>query len=122
MTTRAGGALWPDSLPVDLRERLSRVVARLAQAPETCQVILFGSWAEGRARPDSDLDLLVVADTTERLALTMRLKRVLRPMLAGRGLDLFVIPSAEWEGVRAVRGMVGWEADNFGVRLYDRGL
>jgi uncharacterized protein len=40
---------------------LEGVVAKLAQALDPQEVWLFGSRAEGRARPDSDFDLLVVA-------------------------------------------------------------
>jgi predicted nucleotidyltransferase len=37
---------------------------RAGYAPQ--KVILFGSYASGNARPDSDLDLLIIKDTAER--------------------------------------------------------
>lgn len=45
-------------LPACLPEAIDRIVR--GYAPR--QIILFGSWARGEARPDSDLDFLVVLD------------------------------------------------------------
>jgi len=39
---------------------LSEVVDRIVQKFHPVKIILFGSWARGSAREDSDLDLLVV--------------------------------------------------------------
>jgi len=48
-------------LDTDLvRERLSAVVARMTDDPNVLRVILFGSFAEGRAVPGSDLDVMIV--------------------------------------------------------------
>ncbi len=44
--------LQPECLP----EAVERIVKQFAPL----RIILFGSWARGEARPDSDLDLLVV--------------------------------------------------------------
>jgi predicted nucleotidyltransferase len=41
-------------------ERLSKVLARLVERLNPISIWLFGSRAEGRARPDSDYDLLVL--------------------------------------------------------------
>jgi|YNPNPStandDraft_1061719.scaffolds.fasta_scaffold02614_6 predicted nucleotidyltransferase len=39
---------------------LNRIVKRLVRRFDPEQIILFGSYARGTARPDSDIDLLVV--------------------------------------------------------------
>jgi predicted nucleotidyltransferase len=44
------------------RAALDAVLKRLAEALRPFRIYLFGSRAEGRARPDSDFDLLVVFD------------------------------------------------------------
>ncbi len=44
---------------------LSEVVDRIVQKFHPVKIILFGSWARGSAREDSDLDLLVVLAKTD---------------------------------------------------------
>jgi predicted nucleotidyltransferase len=41
-------------------DALSEIVRRLVATAKPKQIILFGSWATGKNRPDSDLDLLVI--------------------------------------------------------------
>ncbi len=48
--------------PVDAR-LLDDVVARIRRAGNPQRVVLFGSHASGRGRPDSDLDLLIIEDS-----------------------------------------------------------
>jgi predicted nucleotidyltransferase len=44
---------------------LDEVVRRLVNAIDPDRIILFGSRARGDAKPDSDIDLLIVKETTE---------------------------------------------------------
>lgn len=53
-----GGANWPDPSTLVPDALLRSIIAELA--PQ--RIILFGSRARGDARPDSDIDLLVVLD------------------------------------------------------------
>ena len=50
----------------EIRALLEGMLAKLVReyAPE--KVILFGSYAHGNPRPDSDIDLLIIKDTPER--------------------------------------------------------
>ncbi len=58
------------------------VDALLEAAPEGSKVILFGSYAAGRARPDSDLDFLVIEpEVQDRMEEMVRLSRLLGKLL-----------------------------------------
>jgi predicted nucleotidyltransferase len=53
--------------------------ALLDAAPAGSRVILFGSHARGTARPDSDLDFMVIEPTVEdRFAETFRLRKAIK--------------------------------------------
>ncbi|MBM3476062.1 MAG: nucleotidyltransferase domain-containing protein [Armatimonadetes bacterium] len=108
------------NLPDDLRIALDKAVQRIVEIAQPELVILFGSWAEGNAREDSDVDLMVVSETDDCPLLAARLREEIRPLLGDRGLDLLVMPREHWPEARRIRGMVAWEADRFGVRLHER--
>jgi len=52
-----------DSYPVVTEVLLEEVVERICQAGSPQRIVLFGSRARGEARPDSDLDLLIVEES-----------------------------------------------------------
>lgn len=49
----------------EIYERLQKISERLKKEYNAEKVILYGSYARGEAKEDSDVDLLVVAPTTE---------------------------------------------------------
>jgi predicted nucleotidyltransferase len=107
------------NLPPDLKEALDQAVAAIVEIAHPRLVILFGSWAEGKAREGSDVDLVVVAPTDSSLFLGVDLDRGIRPLLRPRSFDLLVYTPEEWEDSRQIIGFVGYEADNWGVRLHE---
>src|SRR5881409_4035064 len=44
---------------------LEEIIHRLVEAVDPDRIILFGSRARGDARPDSDVDLLIIKDTDQ---------------------------------------------------------
>ena len=46
-------------------ELMDEVVRRIVRTSRPQKIILFGSQARGEARPNSDIDLLVVADSSK---------------------------------------------------------
>jgi predicted nucleotidyltransferase len=64
-----------DNLPQALetqRETLARCLEAFNRVRHVRAVYLFGSHARGEARPDSDVDLCIVADGAERQSETAR--------------------------------------------------
>jgi predicted nucleotidyltransferase len=98
-----------------LTEIRKRIVDALA--PE--RVILFGSYAEGRATADSDLDLLVVTDRSvsrkERLARTQDLFRDM-PL----PVQVITISRQEFEETRDVIGGIAHPAAKYGRVIYEK--
>ena len=98
-----------------LRDVTRRIVDTLA--PE--QVILFGSYAEGRATTDSDLDLLVVTERPvslkERLS---RTKGLFRDMPLP--IQVITISQQEFEETRDVIGGIAYPAAKYGRVIYAR--
>lgn len=101
-------------------EVLAKAVAAIHGSLPDAEVILFGSRATGTARPDSDYDLMVITDTEDRYQTALHLTSVLRRIFSLPGFDLIVVPRADWERVRKLRGFIQHEADTHGVRLHAR--
>jgi predicted nucleotidyltransferase len=103
-----------------LTERLLTEIGRRIVdvfAPE--RVILFGSYAEGRATADSDLDLLVVTERSvsrkERLARTQDLFRDM-PL----PVQVITISRQEFEETRDVIGGIAHPAAKYGRVIYEK--
>ena len=83
------------------------------------RVVLFGSYAQGEASEDSDIDLLVVAKTS--LPPNQRYAAV-RRLLADypAAFDIVVKTPEEYERWRSVVNHIVSFADKYGKVLYDR--
>ena len=107
----------------DLRASMSEAVAQVIEAARPQAIVLFGSHAEGRAGPDSDLDLLVVAPTDDRWRLAARLYLLwhrLRRRLPGLpAADILVYTPAQFVE-QLVVGFPAYQAARDGVTLYGR--
>jgi predicted nucleotidyltransferase len=66
--------------------------------PGVLAAVIYGSWASGGRRPDSDVDVLVVGDADLR-----ELRRRTRPIgkTAGRTIDLNVLSADEYRNLLA---------------------
>lgn len=83
---------------------ICEAAARLHQAAPGSQVVLFGSYARGEARPSSDLDFLVIVPGAidDPGAESVRLRRTLRGL--GLFADVIVVSQQEACKWREVRG------------------
>jgi len=81
---------------------IAEVGRRLVEASPDARIVLFGSYARGKAGPRSDLDILVIAPGVEDEAReSVRLMRVLRDLRVPA--EVIVVSedyAAKWRDVR----------------------
>lgn len=98
---------------------LDEIVRRLVKAVDPDRIILFGSWARGDARPDSDVDLLIVKDSDQPAH-----RRTMPAYLALRGLgvpkDIIWRTPDEVEEWSSVANYVTTRAVREGKILYEK--
>ena len=100
-------------------EQIAQIVRRIVRQLDPEKIILFGSYARGDARDDSDVDLLVVAETD--LPLRERFPTV-RRLLADfpAAFDVFWKTPDEYRGWRDVVNHVVYFAEKYGTVVYER--
>jgi uncharacterized protein len=80
---------------------LEKIVNRVVQTIQPQKVILFGSWARGEARVSSDLDLLIIKESSEpRFRRAVPLYHALRDIMIQ--MDILVYTPSEVEEWRNV--------------------
>ncbi|MCD6350922.1 MAG: nucleotidyltransferase domain-containing protein [Armatimonadetes bacterium] len=98
-------------------------ISVLIEAADPRCVVLFGSYAQGRPRPDSDLDLLFVVDAERSRDVGVELRKRWRALRRQRPelpiLDLLAYTPQEFRE-NFVVGFVPYEALREGVVLYGR--
>ncbi len=96
---------------------INKAVALLRQAAPDATIILFGSWARGEAKEDSDLDFLVVEPNfTSRHDEMVRLNDVLRPLRIP--VDVLVVTRKTYDDWADTPGTVLYEAAREGRVFY----
>jgi uncharacterized protein len=82
----------------EIYERLRKISERLKKEYRAEKVILYGSYARGEETEDSDLDLLVIAPTNERLFERMAsVLEIVHDLYNGLPLSPIVLTSEEIE-------------------------
>lgn len=109
---------WRPPSPEEARVRIEEMVRRIAARFDPAKVILFGSHARGDAGPDSDVDLLVVAESSDPEGLAVEI----HVALSGLGLpkDIAVVSPEEFERHRDLVGTIVYPAAHEGKILYER--
>ena len=99
-------------------ETISQAVHVLVEAARPTKVILFGSYARGDARDDSDVDLLVVEPAlVSKRDEMVRLRRLLRPFRIP--VDLIVVSEEEFNDWAHLAGTVLYWANREGRVLHE---
>lgn len=102
-------------------EILRAIVTKIAQAINPQRIILFGSWARGERGPHSDIDLLIIQEST--LPRPQRYARV-RRLFWGMGLpmDILVYTPQEFARFQSVPGSFTHTIAHEGKVLYVRSV
>ena len=85
---------------IDVRDRIQLEVIyllarKIADRFQPLKIILFGSYAYGQPRPESDVDLLVIMETGMRESQqALQIRQYLNPLF---GMDIIVYPPAKIE-------------------------
>ena len=104
-------------------ELLDGIVDAIVREVEPEQIVLFGSWARGDSRPDSDLDLLVIerepfGPARSRWAELKRIRRSISPFRVAK--DILVYSAGEVAAWRKSCGHIVSHAFREGKVLYER--
>jgi predicted nucleotidyltransferase len=98
---------------------LPEIVQRIVQASDPDKIVLFGSYAQDAAGPDSDLDLLVVLSHSDRLRQdSWRIRRALRGLPIP--VDIVVATSEQVKRLGQTPGLIYRTALQEGRVLYER--
>jgi predicted nucleotidyltransferase len=107
--------MMPKSTKSAIRKIVQRVVSRFS--PD--KIILFGSYAQGNAGPDSDLDLLIVMPVSgSRRQKAVEIGVALHDIAVAK--DVIVVTPEDFEWRKDVIGTIEWPAAHQGEVLYAR--
>lgn len=103
-----------------IKKQISEAVERLRRDSRPVRIILFGSRAAGKARRDSDIDLLVVEKKVkDQDAEMVRLQDCLRPLRINA--DLVVVSENKFNEWKETPGNLIYYAAKEGKVLYEMG-
>jgi predicted nucleotidyltransferase len=116
IATRAAKARWARHKAGVLRIAEIRALVKKALGTLDAKAFLFGSYARGKATPDSDIDIMVIkkAPVENWLTETAALRRLMR---FGKSLDLVVEDEPSFARWKREYGTIQYEVAREGIRL-----
>ncbi|MCF6183087.1 MAG: nucleotidyltransferase domain-containing protein [Bacteroidales bacterium] len=101
------------------REQINNIIEKIAEnyAPE--KIIIFGSYAKGEQKADSDLDILVIKNTKERFFERVRaVRKAIQPQIIP--MDILVYTPEEFEQKKEMINHIVYIINKEGKIFYER--
>ena len=106
-------------MSTEVTQALDAMVSRIVSVFQPEKVILFGSLSRGDAGPDSDVDLLVVAEVEgSRRQMAVEMRMTLSDISVPK--DIVILTPEEMDAYRNVVGHIAYTASREGKVLYER--
>lgn len=104
---------------MDVKERLKKIVKIIVENFDPEKIILFGSYAYGNPKMDSDIDLMIIMHTDLQ---PHRRSVLLRKLLKDIGIpkDIVVKTPDEFNRFKDIVGTITYPAAHKGKVLYER--
>jgi predicted nucleotidyltransferase len=100
------------------------IVMRITRQYTPEKIILFGSYATGHPRPDSDIDLIVVLDEpgftqtySQKIQRRLQIARLFYDMMATIPMDILVYTREEWNKLQEIKSSFIRDINRTGVPL-----
>lgn len=87
-----------------IQSQIDSIRNQLVKKYKPQKIILFGSYAYGQPAPDSDVDLLVVADTDKKFHERVQEVRICLPK--DRSFDLIVLTPLEYQKAKVKNALL----------------
>jgi uncharacterized protein len=109
---------WRMSMHSEIEKILDEVKRRIVPKFHPQSIILFGSYAEGRPGPDSDLDLLIVREVEGS---TRQKANEIDMLLADRSvpMDFIVLTPEQYERQKQIAGSIARQVEREGRVIYE---
>jgi predicted nucleotidyltransferase len=112
--------------PKEINDYLSLVVERL-KAADPYKIVLFGSYAKGEAKPESDIDLMVILDNeyipkdgTMQCKRNVKVIKLVRDMHYKYGIDFKIYSKAEFKNLKDRGSFFIEEVEKTGETIYEK--
>ena len=98
-------------------DNIHMVVERIVSNFQPQKIILFGSYAHGSPTEESDLDLLIIKNSTvPKIQRNRQIRRILNDLYFP--VDVFVKTEREYDRYKDVIGTVVYSAHKYGKVIY----
>ncbi len=89
-----------------VRRFLREVLPRIVEAAQPVRVIVFGSRVQGTARPESDLDVVIVSETFRKMPMPERMPWLVWLADFDKHIDFFCYTPEEFQYIRQVSSVI----------------